>query len=57
MEMLKKEQFYERYGVAEYYQRAGKRLKPWWVSSAKIRCSCNLQRSFAKEGSYASPLA
>jgi hypothetical protein len=40
-----------------YKQRAGKRLKPWWVSSAKIRCSCNLQRSFAKEGSYASPLA
>ncbi len=42
---------------SQYFQRAGKRLKPWWVSSAKIRCSCNLQRSFAKEGSYASPLA
>src|SRR6266567_4524993 len=40
-----------------FFQRAGKRLKPWWVSSAKIRHRCSLQRSCAKEGSYASPLA
>src|SRR6266568_4545005 len=38
-------------------QWSGRRLKPWWVSSAKIRHRCSLQRSFAKEGSYASPLA
>src|SRR5713226_5360024 len=56
--------YYERAGLLyptgrarNNYQRAGKKLKPWWVSSVKIRHSCNLQRSFAKEGSYASPLA
>jgi len=38
-------------------QRSGRRLKPSWVSSATLRCSCTLQCSLAKEGSYASQLA
>ena len=39
------------------FQRSGRRLKPSWVSSATLRCSCTLQCSLAKEGSYASQLA
>src|SRR5262249_25769761 len=39
------------------FQRSGRRLKPWWVSSAKIRHSGKVQCFSAKESSYASPLA
>jgi hypothetical protein len=42
---------------AFYNQRSGRRLKPWWVSSAKIRHSGKVQCFSVKEGSYASPLA
>ena len=41
----------------DFIQRSGRRLKPWWVSSAKIRHSGKVQCFSAKEGSYASPLA
>ena len=41
----------------EKLQRSGRRLKPWWVSSAKIRHSGKVQCFSVKEGSYASPLA
>jgi hypothetical protein len=41
----------------DYNQRSGRRLKPSWVSSATLRCSCTLQCSLAKEGSSASQLA
>src|SRR5262249_194155 len=39
------------------FQKSGRRIKPRWVSWATLRCSCNLQCSLAKEGSYASQLA
>jgi len=38
-------------------QRSGRKLKPWEVSSAKIRHSGKVQCFSAKEDSYASPLA
>jgi len=40
-----------------FFQRSGRKLKPWEVSSAKIRHSGKVQCFSAKEDSYASPLA